>query len=236
MHTEFVVDSGTLNPTCPSVIAAVLRRLWPQLVAATLIPSALCYLGLFTFGLKWGVMAAAVWACLAAAQRVATGRPVPGLLILAIVGLSIRGGLYLVNENSLIYFLQPIIRTVAMALLFGCSVLAGRPLVARFAADFCSFDATEVGQRPAIVALFRRLTFLWAGAQAAIAGINLTLLLTVPLNVFIGTAAAVSWLIALTSIVFTVADSVRTARDDGLHTGVANGHLHAFVPRPIAIL
>jgi hypothetical protein len=177
-------------------------------------------------------LAAAIWACLAAAQRIATGRPVPGLLIVAIVGLWIKCGLYLMNGNELMYFLQPIVRTLGTALLFACSVMVGKPLVARFAGDFCSFDATDVGQRPAILALFRRLTYLWAAAQVAIAGVNLTLLLTVPTSVFIGTAAGATWLIIGVSVLLTVADAVRTTRNDGLRTGMANGHLHAYVPQP----
>ena len=220
-----------LNPTWPAVAMAVLRRLAPQLVEATLIPSALCYLGLWTIGLTWGILAAAVWACFTAGRRIISGRPVSALLIVGAVGLSVRGLVYLLNHNALVYFAQPIIRTVATASLFALSALAGRPLVARFAADFCSFDAA-IGQRPAIVALFRRLTYLWAVSQALIAGITLTLLLTVPVNVFIGTAPAASWLIVAASILLTIADAVRTTRNDGLHTGLLRGHIHAFVPEP----
>jgi hypothetical protein len=219
----------SLNPTWAAVAMAVLRRLAPQLVEATLIPTALCYLGLWTFGLTWGILAAATWAFLMAGRRIASGRPVSGLLVVAIVGLSVRGAIYLLSHNAFVYFAQPIVRTVAMASLFACSALARRPLVARFAADFCSFEVA-IGERPAIVALFRRLTYLWAGSQAVIAGITLTLLLTVPVNVFIATAAGATWLIVIASILMTVTDAVHTTRKDGLHTGLDGGHIHAFVP------
>ena len=212
---------------------AVLRRLAPQLVEATLIPSALCYVGLWLFGLTWGIVAAGIWAVCVAARRIAGGQPVSGLLIVAGVGMSVRGVVYLVGQNAFLYFAQPIIRTIATALLFACSALVGRPLVARFASDFCSFESA-IGQRPAIASLFRRLTYLWAVSQALIAGITLTLLLTVPVSVFIGTAAAATWLIVIASILVTVADAVRTTRIDGLHTGVSGGHIHAFVPEPTA--
>ena len=107
--------------------------------------------------------------------------------------------------------------------------MAGKPLVARFAGDFCHFGS-DVGDRPAIVSLFRRLTFVWAGAQATIAAINLTLLLTVPVAVFVGTAAATAWVIMGAGVVITVTDAVRTTRNDGLRTAVASGgRLHAYV-------
>ena len=220
-----------VNPSWAAVVVAVLRRLAPQLVEATLIPSALCYLGMFTFGLTWGILAAATWAFCMAGRRIANGRPVSGLLVVAAVGLSVRAGLYLLSNNAFVYFAQPILRTVVTASLFACSALAGRPLVARFAADFCSFEA-EIGQRPAIAALFRRLTYLWAASQATVAAITVTLLLTVPVNVFIGVAAGATWLIMIGSVLLTVADAVRTTRNDGLHTGLDSGHIRAYVPEP----
>jgi hypothetical protein len=114
-------------------------------------------------------------------------------------------------------------------MLFVVSALAGRPLVARFANDFCAFDS-DVGGRPAIVSLFRRLTFLWAGTQAIVAAVNLTLLLTVPVAVFVGTAAASAWVLMSLGVVLTVSDAVTTTRRDGLRTAVGGGgRLHAFV-------
>lgn len=210
------------NPSPLSVLWAVLRRLAPQLVEATLIPSALCYLGVLTVGLMWGVVAAAVWTGLAVGRRLLSGRALSGLLVLAATGLVVRSALYLLNESSFMYFAQPIARTVATALLFAVSAVIGRPLVARFANDFCAFDA-DVGDRPAITALFRRLTFLWAGVQATTAVISLTLLLTVPVGVFIGAAAGAQWLVIAVGVFVTVRDSVRTTRRDGLHTALGTG-------------
>ena len=217
------------DPSRRSVVTAVLRRLLPYVVEATMIPTALYYLGLVTVGLMWGVLAAVAWTYSCIARRLVRGRPVPGLLVVASLGISVRAGLYLLDDNAFVYFVQPIVKTVASALLFGCSVLIGKPLVGRFAADFCLFD-DEVGARPAIVSLFRRLTILWAAVQGAIAAINLTLLLTVPVPVFVGTAAATAWVIMCCGVVITVSDSVQTTRRDGLRTAVARGgRLHAYV-------
>jgi hypothetical protein len=229
--TDPAVGSWRPNPTSVSVVMAVLRRLGPQLVEATLVPSALFYVAMLTFGLTWGVVAAAGWLLLSIGRRVTNGRRVSGLLVLATFGLSVRVGLYLLNENEFVYFVQPIIRTVATALLFATSALIGRPLVARFAGDFCSFDA-DVGSRPAVTALFRRLTLLWAGGQAMIAAVHLTLLLTVPVTVFIGTAAGTAWLIIAACVLVTIGDAIRTTRNDGLLTVLAGGgRLHALAAR-----
>jgi hypothetical protein len=78
--------------------------------------------------------------------------------------------------------------------------------------------------------LFRRLTYLWAGVNAVAAAASLTLLLTVPVVVFVGTATVSGWIITSSGVMLTVSDSVRTARSEGLATAVApNGVLHAYV-------
>lgn len=217
------------DPSWMLVVAAVARRLLPYLVEATLIPTAAYYVVLVTVGHMWGVLAAAGCTYVFFGRRILGRQPVPGLLVVASVGISVRLGMYLVNESTFVYFVQPIIKTVATALLFVVSVMIGKPLVARFAGDFCAFG-DDVGGRPAIVSLFRRLTYLWAGAQITIAAVNLTLLLTVPVAVFVGTAAATAWAVMTAGVVITVADSVRTTRADGLRTALAHGgRLHAYV-------
>lgn len=218
-----------LDPTWSSVVWAVVRRLWPYLVEATLIPTLAYYIVLASVGQFWGIVAASVCTYLAVARRLLVRQAVPGLLIVAVVGITVRLGVYLLNHSSFIYFVQPIAKTGSTALLFGASVLVGKPLVARFAADFCSFDEA-VGGRPAITSLFRRLTYLWAGAQLTIAAVNLTLLLTVPVAVFVGTAAGTAWAVMSIGVAITVSDAVRTTRHDGLNTALASGgRLHAYV-------
>jgi hypothetical protein len=220
---------GATNPGRRSVLTAVIRRLWPCLTEATLIPTGLCYLGLVLSGLTLGIAAAATWIYLTVVFRLVTRRPLSGLLVLATVGFSVRLAMYVWNDNSFVYFVQPIARTLIVAVMFAASALIGRPFVARFAADFCFFTP-DVAARPAIASLFRRLTYLWAAAQGLTAAANLTLLLTVPTAVFVGTAAASAWLVIGLGTVLTVADSVKTTREDGLLTTITRGgHLHAYV-------
>jgi hypothetical protein len=127
---------------------------------------------------------------------------------------------------------QPILRTLVTAATFGLSVVIGRPLIAKFAADFCPLSP-DVLARPAIVQLFRRLTYLWAAVNASAAAVSLTLLLTVPTAVFVGTATVAAWAITCTGVVLTVSDAVRTARSEGLATAIEpNGALRAYAVTP----
>lgn len=82
--------------------------------------------------------------------------------------------------------------------------------------------------------LFRRLTVLWAALNIAAAAISLTLLLTVPVSVFVGTKMVAAWILMCSGLVVTVSASVSTARAEGLETAVgADGTLHAYVT-PVA--
>jgi hypothetical protein len=217
-----------MHPSKLSVVKAVTRRLVPYLIESTVIPTALFYVFLITFELKWAIVAALGWTYAAVTRRILSGRPVPGLLMLATLGISVRTVIFMLSDNHFVYFFQPIMRTVATAALFAVSVVVGRPLIARFAADFCPLSP-DVQCRPAIVQLFRRLTYLWAAVNATAAATSLTLLLTVPVTVFVGVATVSAWLVTCTGVVLTVSDSVRTARVEGLATAVApNGRLHAY--------
>jgi len=66
--------------------------------------------------------------------------------------------------------------------------------------------------------------------NAIAAATSLTLLLTVPLAVFVGTATVAAWVITCSGVVLTVSDAVRTARAEGLVTAVGpDGRLYAYV-------
>jgi hypothetical protein len=59
------------------------------------------------------------------------------------------------------------------------------------------------------------------------------LLLTVPVPVFVVTAAVSAWIVTCTGVVMTVADSVTTARREGLITALSpDGRLYAATVHP----
>jgi uncharacterized membrane protein len=220
-----------MHPSKTSVVTAVTKRLAPYLVEATLIPTVLFYAFFLTLDLRWAFVAALAWCYGAVARRVVARQRISSLLVLACLGMTVRTVIFLLSGNAFVYFVQPILRTLVTAATFAISVVIGRPLIARFAADFCPLSA-DVQARPAVVRLFRRLTYLWAGVNAAVAGVSLTLLLTVPTAVFVATTTVAAWTLTCTGVVLTVVDSVRTARSEGLDTAVAsNGALRAYEAR-----
>ncbi len=224
-----------MRPSRRVVIAAVTRRLLPYLVEATIVPTALFYLLLVTTSqLRWALVGALGWSYAAVLRRLLAGRAIPGLLVLATFGISVRTVVFLLSNNSFVYFVGPILRTMLTAGLFLGSVAVGRPLIARFAADFCPLTP-DVQCRPAIARLFRRLTFMWAAVNALVAGASLALLLTVPVPLFVVTAAVSAWIVTCSGVVVTVVDCVGTARREGLVTALGpNGRLYAATIHPAA--
>jgi len=91
--------SWRLHPTKFSVVRAVVRRLVPFLIEATIIPAALFYAFLAAAGLFWAFIASAGWSFVCVARRLVCRQSVPGLLVLACLGISVRTGIYMWSSN-----------------------------------------------------------------------------------------------------------------------------------------
>lgn len=230
------IDHGWhLHPSRWRVVRAVGERLVPTIIEATVIPTVLFYVVLAsTRDLAVALLTGLAWSYGAVLRRLVRRREVPALLILTSLGVTVRTIVFLFSGNAFVYFAQPILGTVVTSLVFGISVLVGRPLIARFAGDFCTLSA-EVSSRPAIGRLFRRLTVLWAVVNFTSAVVSALLLMTLPAGAFVGSRTVAMWAITSSGVVATIWESVRVVRNEGLVTAVGpNGVLRAFVAVPVA--
>jgi uncharacterized membrane protein len=126
-----------------------------------------------------------------------------------------------------VYFMQPVLGKFALSGVFLLSVAQGRPLIGRFARDFCTMPA-DIEARAGIVRLYRHLTYLWAGVNLAAAAVSLLLLLTLPVTAFLAIKPFVGWLITSAGIALTVSASVHVARRECLLAAISpNGALSA---------
>jgi hypothetical protein len=172
-------------------LRALARRAIPSVLEGTLLPLALFY-GALWLGSVWaGVVAALAWSWTALARRLFKKEAVPGLLIVGTLGITARSVIALSTGSVFVYFLQPTIGTVVVALAFLLSLPAGRPLAERLAHDFVALpDAFR--SHPPIRRVFARITLLWAMVMLANAGITLWLLLSQSLAVFLAARTATS--------------------------------------------
>lgn len=197
-----------------SVFWKVVRRSGPHLLEASLIPTALFYCCLVLAGLGAAFAAALLWTYAALVCRLIRRRPVPPLLVLGVVGITVRTTIAVLSGSSFIYFAQPIAGSLVMAGIFLVSVVIGRPMVERLALEFWPLTP-EMLARPAVSHLLRGLTFLWAGVNLAIGATMLTMLLYLPLATFVAVKQVVSLVITGTGVAVTIDRSVRTARREG---------------------
>jgi intracellular septation protein A len=191
-------------PTTPLPVprlAALARHATPHLLEATLIPLALFYGGLQLLGLWAALLAALAWSYTSLVRRLVTRRRVPGMLMLGIVGLTARTALALATGSVFLYFLQPTVGTALVAAVFLGSVLLGRPLALRLAADFMPLPEgllTHHGMRR----FFLRVSLLWAAVFLANAGISLWLLVSQSLATFLWSRTVAS--VTLTGVAIAI--------------------------------
>jgi hypothetical protein len=175
----------------------------------------LFYLYLSLINFEAAMAAALCWSYGALARRMLGRRGVPPILLLASVGLTVRTVVALGSGSKTMYFLGPIVGTVAVAGVFLGSILTDRPMIGRLAVDFCPLTP-EVAALPAVIKLFTGLTVLWAGVNLLSAATTFGLMVTLPLKTFVASKTLVSLAITFSAVALTVAWSLRIARREGL--------------------
>ena len=214
------VDHDSPSGECPllpmrPVLAGLARRSLPHLLEATLAPTLIFYVLLRTIGPPAAMVGVLVWTFVAVARRVARGRALPAILWVTTIGLAVRTLIALLSGSTFAYFMQPIATTVVLAIVFGGSVIIGRPLVARFASDFCHLPP-EVGGRPGVIRLFRGLTLLWAGVHLVTSAATFAMLVSMPTATYVLVKTITCLSITVGAIALTVWCSIYTARSENL--------------------
>jgi len=197
------------------VLTGLARRSLPHLLEATLAPTLIFYVLLVSISAPAAMIGVLVWTFVAVTRRLARRRALPAILLMTTIGLTVRTLIALVSGSTFAYFAQPIATTVVLAIVFGGSVMIGRPVVARFASDFCQF-APEVGSRPRVVRLFRGLTLLWAGVHIVTSATTFAMLVSLPTATFILLKTIACLSITVAAIALTVSCAIRTARTENL--------------------
>ena len=212
--TRAIDESSPLAISKGSVFLKVVRRCGPHFLEASLIPTALFYCCLVLAGLGAAYAAALVWLYAALVCRLLQRRAVQPLLVLGVIGITVRTTVSIASGSSFIYFAQPIAGSLVMGCVFLISVCVGRPMVERLALEFWPLTPDMLA-RSAVATLLRRLTFLWAGVNLAIAATNLALLMWLPLPAYVAAKQGASLAITGIAVALTIDRAVRTARREG---------------------
>jgi hypothetical protein len=161
-----------------------LRHALPNVIEGKIIPVVL-FVGLLELtGATWALLSALAWSLASIGYRRATGRRVPGLIVLSAVALAARTIAALASGSMFVYFLQPTVTTVLVGLAFMASVAMGNPLAMKLACDVLPFD-DETTSHPLVRQFFVRLSALWAVTSMVNASITIWLLLTQSTTTFV---------------------------------------------------
>jgi hypothetical protein len=196
------------------VLSVIGRRSLPSLLEATVLPAVLFYVCLVHIGAGVAMIAALSWSYGAVLRRLVLGHRVPAVLALAVLGLTVRTILGFMS-GTFVYFLQPVMTTLALAAAFLVSIYVGRPIIARLAHDFCPLSP-EIASRSSIEQLFSRLTWLWAGVHLLSAATTFVLLISVSTPTFVLLKTTLSPAITCSAIALTVSWAIQTARAENL--------------------
>jgi hypothetical protein len=189
-----------MPPMVPS-LRELARRAVPQAFEAAIVPAALFLLASQVAGTRVAIVAPLAWAITVVSWRASRGRPVPGMIVLALATLLARSLIAFAADSTFLYFVQPTLGGIALACAFLGSVLIDRPLVRRFAADFCVLPGAVL-HHPAVHRCFRRLSLGWGAYGVVNAAVGIWMLVALPTALYVvlrtvssvvGTASMVAW-------------------------------------------
>lgn len=196
------------------------RHALPRFVEGTLIPLALFLVGIRILGV-WGAMSVGlVWVYSAILVRLVLRKRVPGVLVLGAVTLTARTVIALVSGSVFVYFLQPSLGTMLVAVAFLASVPLNRPLAGRLADDFCPLPH-DVRGNAHVRRFFRQISLLWAFAQIANASLTVWLLFSQSLSTFVVLRTIVSSSVTITAIVVSALWFRRSMARHGITVGMS---------------
>ena len=196
------------------MFGSVVRRSGPHLIEASIIPTALFYSCLVVAGLGVAYAAALAWLYASVLVRLVRHRPIPPLLVLGVIGITVRTTVAVASGSSFFYFAQPVANSVVMTGVFLISIVVGRPLIEQLALEFWPLTP-ELLALPSVARLLRGLTYLWAGVNLAIGATTLTLLVCLPLATYVAVKQVASLAITGAGIAITIDRSLRVARQEG---------------------
>jgi intracellular septation protein A len=173
-------DHGFELPRLPALLGHAL----PRFVEGVIAPVAIFYAAFVLLGLNGALVAAVSWVYGGIAWRVVRRQPVPGMLLLAALGVTVRAGLDAVTHSPVVYFLQPTLGTLLVSMAFLASVPLRRPLAQKLATDMVPMpDAFLRHER--VRQFFLRISLLWSLVFLVNAAISSWMLLNESIEMYL---------------------------------------------------
>jgi hypothetical protein len=197
----------------PSPRTALWRAV-PIVAEGLVAPVGIFYLVLVTAGLRPALIAALSWSYLALVRRLIRGERVSMLLMLGTLLLTVRTAVSFVTGSSFLYFAQPLLGTVIIALVLVTSAIVRRPFTQRFAHDFCPLDPALM-LLPRVQQFFIRISLMWAAVLLVNSGLVAWLLISSSLHAFVLERTGITWGLTAGAIFLSIYGFALTMRRGG---------------------
>lgn len=201
------------------VIPHPARLAWrglPQIIEASVVPPVIFFVAYRLGGTPWALLGCLLWSYTALLRRALAGRRLPALLMVGAMLITLRTVAALLTGSISLYFVQPVLSSVFLAVTFSVSVAVGRPLMMRMIEDFCPL-APEVAASDEVRSILSRLTLGWALVHLINATITGALLFTAPLGVFLILKAVGIYMVTGVAVVSSLLWGRRAGRACGIH-------------------
>jgi hypothetical protein len=176
----------------------ILRQVLTRVLMVSLLPMAVFYLTVSTLGLRAAALTTAAGYYGVLLTRLLRRRPVLAAAFFTAGLLALRTVVVFCTGSAFLYFIQPVIGTVAVATTFAASVLVGRPVLERLAHDFCPIS-TDLSQHLRKARFFDWLSIVWATTYGVNAVGTTWLLTNASLNGFLVVKAVLGPVITMTA-------------------------------------
>jgi hypothetical protein len=207
----------------------IVKQVATTLIMVSLLPMAVFYTTMSLFGLRTAAIATVGLYYAGLLFKMARGKPILAAALFTAGLLSVRTIVMLLTGSALMYFLQPVAGTVAVATVIALSAIAGRPILDRLAHDFCPFP-TELSRKLREARFFTRLSAIWSTTYVINAVGTVWLLTNASLGGFILIKSALSPAVTATAVLASYAVFRVTVRDQNVTLRWANYQRWAHAP------
>ncbi|MBA9005179.1 VC0807 family protein [Thermomonospora cellulosilytica] len=142
-------------------LTSMLWHALPRFVEGVIAPVAVFYAAFVLLGLNGALVAAVTWVYGGIGWRLYRGHGVPGMLLLAALGVTVRAVLAAVTGSPVVYFLQPTLGTLLVSMTFLASVPMRRPLAQKIATDMVPMPEAFL-RHERVHRFFLRISLLWS--------------------------------------------------------------------------
>jgi hypothetical protein len=175
----------------------------PRVVEGMIAPVVAFYAGLVLLGLNGALVTAVSWVYGGILVRLVRRRPVPGTVLLAALGVTARAALAGVTGSAVVYFLQPTLGTLLVAMAFLASVPLRRPLAAKVATDLVPLPEGFL-ENQHVHRFFLRVSLLWSLVFALNTALSVWLLFRHSIAAYLWIRTPAVGLLGATAVVISV--------------------------------